>query len=133
MKNDAAVAGLSSGQVPYSVTLSTALEAAAKGIPLRLLMAVDKENFDLVMQPGLHSAQDVRGEAIGVTVLNRNLYFAAKAILEHEGLSSKDVRAGSFRWPTVPRFTRRSRAARSRQACSGRLRTWWPRKRVFQS
>jgi ABC-type nitrate/sulfonate/bicarbonate transport system substrate-binding protein len=97
MKSSVEVAGLSAGQIQFSVNLSPLLVAAAKGLPIRLLMATNNVGFDLVSVPKITSAAQLRGGTVGETTPNGNFDLAARAMLTHLGVSPSSVKFVSFR------------------------------------
>jgi ABC-type nitrate/sulfonate/bicarbonate transport system substrate-binding protein len=93
MRSDMGSAGLVSGEVQYGTTLSNYVRAAAAGIPIKLVMSIDRkmEYHQFVGAKDVTSVGQLKGEKIGVTARNGNLHMVAIKVLEAHGMSDKDV------------------------------------------
>lgn len=93
MKTDLVSAGLVSGDVQYGLPLSNFVRAAASGIPVRLVMSIERRiaPYDFITTKDIASAKQLKGQPIGITARNGNLHLTAVAVLSAHGLSAQDV------------------------------------------
>ncbi|MBI2848628.1 MAG: ABC transporter substrate-binding protein [Chloroflexi bacterium] len=93
MKADVAVAALISGEVEFNTAASTILQAAARGAPVRQVMAVrGKPAWHVMTKSDIRSVQDLKGKKIGVGTARSAPQFAMMKILQKNGLDpNKDA------------------------------------------
>jgi NitT/TauT family transport system substrate-binding protein len=82
------VAALTSGDIQIGYTGGTAvLGAAAGGADLKILAAfTNRVTYDLVVRPGIKTAEDLRGKLFGVQSLGGTVWMGAILALEHFGM-----------------------------------------------
>lgn len=93
MRSDMGSAGLVSGELQYGTTLSNYLRAAAAGMPIKLVMSIDRkmEYHQLVGAKDVTSVKQLKGGKIGVTARHGNLHLVAVKVMEAHGMSEKDA------------------------------------------
>jgi NitT/TauT family transport system substrate-binding protein len=82
------VAALTSGDIQIGYTGGTAvLGAAAGGADLKILAAfTNRVTYDLVVRPGIKTAEDLRGKRFDVQSLGGTVWMGAILALEHFGM-----------------------------------------------
>jgi ABC-type nitrate/sulfonate/bicarbonate transport system substrate-binding protein len=85
------IASLSTGQIQLANSGGTAaLGAAAGGLDLKVIGTFTSHiPFDLVVRPGIKSAQDLRGKRLGVQVIGGTIWMGAMLGLECLGLDPR--------------------------------------------
>ena len=92
IQTNAALAALAAGNVDYTTFSTSAIEAALKGMPIRL-MAVTTQYppTSLVVRKEITKVADLKGRKLGITSFGGNVYAMAISVLKHYGLNPKDV------------------------------------------
>lgn len=93
MKSDTLMAALTRGDITFSGAASSAMRAAAQGMPIRAIaFGLAKTTFSMLTVPEVKQIQQLKGKAIGVTNLGSSTHTAAQRALESVGLDyDKDV------------------------------------------
>ncbi|HWX76586.1 MAG TPA: ABC transporter substrate-binding protein [Candidatus Acidoferrales bacterium] len=92
VKTEAALAAQSAGDLDYTTFSTSVIDAAAKGIPARLVaVTVKQPAVGLVVHKGIENVADLKGRKVGVSSFGGLLHVAALYVLKHYGLSSKTV------------------------------------------
>ena len=87
MRGNLGPAGLASGQVHYTGTISGTVRDAINGVPHRVIAAtVDKSTRRLMAVPGISSVEQVRGKTIAVAAIGDGIYNSGVAALEQLGI-----------------------------------------------
>lgn len=94
-----AMAALATGEIGYHMGFSAPLQAAFKGLPIRVIASfMPFAPFALVAQPEIKSAQELKGKTVGVNAIGTGLDIATRMMLKHFGLDPerevKIIRAG---------------------------------------
>jgi ABC-type taurine transport system substrate-binding protein len=86
------VAALLSGEVHFSTAATSALTAAAKGAPLKMVIALaDRPSHVLIGAKGLRSAADIRDGAIAIQEPSGLTYKEARAVVQRYKLDAQNV------------------------------------------
>ena len=82
------------GEVDYATTASSAIGAAVRGLPIKILMFyVQRPYHAIVAQKGIKSINDLRGKTISTSGPGGAAYEVPRVIIEHYGMKpDKDVR-----------------------------------------
>ena len=82
------VAAMTSGEIDIGFTGGTAVVGAiASGSDLKILAGfTNRVTYDLVVRPGIKSAQDLKGKKFGVQAIGGTVWMGAVLALEHLGL-----------------------------------------------
>ena len=82
------------GEVDYSTTALSAIGAAVRGLPVKILMFyVQHPYLAIVAQKGIKSINDLRGKTIATSGPGGAAYEVPRVIIEHYGMKpDKDVR-----------------------------------------
>jgi ABC-type nitrate/sulfonate/bicarbonate transport system substrate-binding protein len=92
VKTEAALPALSTGELDYTTFSTSAIDAALRGLPLRLIAVTVKQPvIGLVVREGVNQVHDLKGKRIGISSLGGLTHVAALAVLKHYGLNPKDV------------------------------------------
>jgi ABC-type nitrate/sulfonate/bicarbonate transport system substrate-binding protein len=92
VKTEAALAAQSAGDLDYTTFSTSVIDAAAKGIPVRLVAVTIKQPaVGLVVRKGIENVTDLKGRKVGVSSFGGLLHVAALYVLKHYGLSPKNV------------------------------------------
>lgn len=92
VKTEAALAAQSAGDLDYTTFSTSVIDAAAKGIPARLVAVTIKQPaVGLVVRKGIDNVTDLKGRKVGVSSFGGLLHVAALYVLKHYGLSPKTV------------------------------------------
>jgi len=92
VKTEAALAAQSAGDLDYTTFSTSVIDAAAKGIPARLVAVTIKQPaVGLVVRKGIENVTDLKGRKVGVSSFGGLLHVAALYVLKHYGLSPKNV------------------------------------------
>jgi len=92
VKTEAALAAQSAGDLDYTTFSTSVIDAAAKGIPARLVaVTVKQPAVGLVVHKGIENVADLKGRKVGVSSFGGLLHVAALYVLKHYKLSSKTV------------------------------------------
>jgi len=92
VQTSAGLAALVAGNVDYATFSTSAIEAALKGMPIRL-MAVTTEYppASLVVRKEITKVTDLKGRKLGVSSYGGTAYGTAIFVLKYYGLNPKDV------------------------------------------
>jgi ABC-type nitrate/sulfonate/bicarbonate transport system substrate-binding protein len=92
IKTEAALAAQSAGDLDYTTFSTSVIDAAAKGLPARLVAVTIKQPaVGLVVRKGIENVTDLKGRKVGVSSFGGLLHVAALYVLKHYGLSPKNV------------------------------------------
>lgn len=93
MRGEVAVKIAVASEVDFFTQAGSALAAAVRGVPVRILMvADDKPPWELVAQPHITSVAQLKGGTIGVLSFEGSVAVATKQILRRNGLDpARDV------------------------------------------
>jgi ABC-type nitrate/sulfonate/bicarbonate transport system substrate-binding protein len=92
VKTEAALPALTTGELDYTTFSTSAIDAALRGLPLRLIAVTVKQPvIGLVVREGVNQVQDLKGKRIGISSLGGLTHVAAVAVLKQYGLNPKDV------------------------------------------
>ena len=92
VKTEAALAAQSAGDLDYTTFSTSVIDAAARGIPARLVAVTIKQPaVGLVVRKGIDNVTELKGRKVGVSSFGGLLHVAAIYVLKHYGLSPKDV------------------------------------------
>ncbi|MBI2848630.1 MAG: ABC transporter substrate-binding protein [Chloroflexi bacterium] len=93
IKADVAVAALISGEVQFNASVSTILQAAGRGAPVRTVMMIQNAPpWHVMTKPEIRSVQDLKGKKIGVGTARSAPQFVMMKILQKNGLDpNKDA------------------------------------------
>ena len=93
IRGEVAVMAAVSGEVNFFTQAGSALAAAVRGIPVKiLLIAEDKPPWDLIAQPQIKSFGQLKGGTIGVLSLEGSVAVLTRQILHKNGIDPvKDV------------------------------------------
>lgn len=84
-----AVTALVSGDIQYVVFAGTTLNAAVRGLPVKLAMVYnDRPLFSLMARPGIRSIQDLKGKILGVATLTSGESFLSRRLLKEAGIDA---------------------------------------------
>ena len=95
----ATMAGLIKGEIQFTSAGSSALRAAASGVPVKLLTGgSEKPAFFLVAQPEIRRVADLRGKVIAVTSLRSLTDILTRDLLKQNGVDpGRDVQIIALR------------------------------------
>lgn len=92
IRANVALAALISDELDTIIGFGSPNRAAAKGMPIKLVAAVDtRPVWFLMVRPEIKSANDLRGKRVGVGSVKGSIQLAAAMALEQQGLSAKDI------------------------------------------
>ena len=84
-----AVTALISGDIQYVVFAGTTLNAAARGLPVKLVMVYnDRPLFSLMSRPEIRSIKDLKGRVLGVATLTSGESFLSRRLLKDAGIDA---------------------------------------------
>ncbi len=84
-----AVTALVSGDIQYVVFAGTTLNAAVRGLPVKLAMVYnDRPLFSLMARPGIRSIKDLKGKILGVATLTSGESFLSRRLLKEAGIDA---------------------------------------------
>ena len=85
------LAALTAGNFDYTNLATSAVEAALKGMPLRLIAVTNAEPlWGIVVQKNINQVSDLKGKKVGVSSFGGTSYSAALYVLKHFGLRPKE-------------------------------------------
>ena len=91
VKTEVTLAALRAGDLEYSTLSTSSIEAALKGMPLRLIAVTNRNPLlGLVVRKGINSISDLRGKKISVSSFGGAVYGAALFMLKNHGLKPKE-------------------------------------------
>ena len=84
-----AVTALISGDIQYVVFAGTTLNAAVRGLPVKLVMVYnDRPLFSLMARPAIRSIKDLKGKVLGVATLTSGESFLSRRLLKNAGIDA---------------------------------------------
>jgi ABC-type nitrate/sulfonate/bicarbonate transport system substrate-binding protein len=88
-----AVTALVSEDLQYVIFAGTTLNAAVRGLPVKLVMVYnDRPLFSLMSRPEIHSLKEMKGKILGVASLTSGESFLSRRLLKQAGVDpEKDV------------------------------------------
>ena len=90
IKTEAALPALAAGDLDYSTLSTSAIEAALKGMPLRVIAVTNKHPMlGLVVAKGIQDISQLRGRKMSVSSFGGATYGAALHLLKTHGLRPK--------------------------------------------
>jgi len=92
MRPPVAAPALINGEIQYTTTFGSILNAILQGVPAKLLAVVtEKPPYYIVAKPGIKSVTELRGKKLAAQASGLSDRIAAEAILESKGVDLKDV------------------------------------------
>jgi len=92
VQTNAALAALVTGNVDYTTLSTSTIEAALRGMPLRLVAVTSQQPvWGLVVRKGITKVTDLKGKKLAVSSYGGASYAAILYVLKHYGLGPKDV------------------------------------------
>lgn len=92
IRSNLQVAGVASGELDFMSGVGTAIEAARKGVPLKVLAVLYRAPlFSLLSGAGIKSAKALEGKKVGVSRIGSESHNAALWMLAHSGVDVKKV------------------------------------------
>ncbi|MGE5220145.1 MAG: ABC transporter substrate-binding protein [Chloroflexota bacterium] len=84
-----AVTALVSGDIQYVIFAGTTLNAAVRGLPVKLVMVYnDRPLFSLMARPEIRSIKDLKGKILGVATLTSGESFLSRRLLKEAGIDA---------------------------------------------
>lgn len=84
-----AVTALVSGDLQYVIFAGTTLNAAVRGLPVKLVMVYnDRPLFSLMSKPDIRSIKELRGKVLGVATLTSGESFLSRRLLKDVGIDA---------------------------------------------
>jgi len=84
-----AVTALISGDIQYVVFAGTTLNAAVRGLPVKLVMVYnDRPLFSLMARSEIRSIKDLKGKTLGVATLTSGESFLSRRLLKEAGIDA---------------------------------------------
>src|SRR6266550_7161476 len=84
-----AVTALVSGDLQYVVFAGTTLNAAVRGLPVKLIMVYnDRPLFSLMSRPEIRSIKELKGKVLGVATLTSGESFLSRRLLKDAGIDA---------------------------------------------
>jgi len=82
-----AVTALVSGDLQYVIFAGTTLNAAVRGLPVKLVMVYnDRPLFSLMSRPEIRSIKDLKGKVLGIASLTSGESFLSRRLLKEAGV-----------------------------------------------
>jgi NitT/TauT family transport system substrate-binding protein len=82
-----AVTALVSGDIQYVIFAGTTLNAAVRGLPVKLVMVYnDRPLFSLMSRPDIRSIKELKGKVLGVATLTSGESFLSRRLLKDAGV-----------------------------------------------
>ena len=92
MRPPVAGPALMNGEIQYTSTFGSMLNAIMQGMPARLLAVMtEKPPYYIIARPGINNVMELRGKKIAAQQRGLSDRVAAEAILESKGIDLKDV------------------------------------------
>ena len=92
MRPPIAAPALTAGEIHYTTTFGSTLNAIMQGVPLRMLAVItEKSPYYIVARPGIKSVAELRGKKLAAQQRGLSDRVMAEAILEAKGVDLKDV------------------------------------------
>ena len=84
-----AVTALVSGDIQYVIFAGTTLNAAVRGLPVKLVMVYnDRPLFSLMSKPEIRTIKDLKGKVLGVATLTSGESFLSRRLLKDVGIDA---------------------------------------------
>jgi ABC-type nitrate/sulfonate/bicarbonate transport system substrate-binding protein len=84
-----AVTALVSGDIQYVIFAGTTLNAAVRGLPVKLVMVYnDRPLFSLMSKPEIRAIKDLKGKVLGVATLTSGESFLSRRLLKDAGIDA---------------------------------------------
>src|SRR5690242_21111400 len=84
-----AVTALVSGDIQYVIFAGTTLNAAVRGLPVKLVMVYnDRPLFSLMSRPEIRSIKELKGKVLGVATLTSGESFLSRRLLKDVGIDA---------------------------------------------
>jgi len=85
-----AVTALISGDIQYVVFAGTTINAAVRGLPVKLVMVYnDRPLFSLMSRPEIRSIKDLKGKVLGVATLTSGESFLSRRLIKEAGIDAE--------------------------------------------
>src|SRR6266850_8539126 len=82
-----AVTALVSGDIQYVIFAGTTLNAAVRGLPVKLVMVYnDRPLFSLMSRPEIRSVKELKGKVLGIASLTSGESFLSRRLLKEAGV-----------------------------------------------
>jgi NitT/TauT family transport system substrate-binding protein len=92
MRPPLAAPALTTGEIHYTTTFGSTLNAIMQGVPLKMLAIItEKSPYYIVARPGIKSVAELRGKKLAAQQRGLSDRVMAEAILEAKGVDLKDV------------------------------------------
>lgn len=92
VRTEVALVALGAGNLDYTTLSTSAIEAALKGLPIRLVAVTNRQPvLGLVVPKGITQVSDLKGKRLAISSFGGVTYSAAVYLLKHYGMSAKDV------------------------------------------
>jgi NitT/TauT family transport system substrate-binding protein len=92
MRPPIAAPALTAGEIHYTTTFGSTLNAIMQGVPLKMLAVItEKSPYYIVARPGIKSVSELRGKKIAAQQRGLSDRVMAEAILEAKGVDLKEV------------------------------------------
>jgi NitT/TauT family transport system substrate-binding protein len=92
VRGNVAIAALVTGDLDYIIGTGGSVRAATKGMPIRVIMAIDtRPVWFLMTRPEIKSISELKGKRIGVGSMKGGIQLAAEMALKQGGIPSKEV------------------------------------------
>ena len=92
MRPPIAAPALSAGEIHYTTTFGSTLNAIMQGVPLRMLAVItEKSPYYIIARPGIKTVAELRGKKLAAQQRGLSDRVMAEAILEANGIDLKDV------------------------------------------
>jgi ABC-type nitrate/sulfonate/bicarbonate transport system substrate-binding protein len=84
-----AVTALVSGDIQYAIFAGTILNAAVRGLPVKIVMVYnDRPLFSLMSRPDIRSIKELKGKVLGVATLTSGESFLSRRLLKDAGIDA---------------------------------------------
>ncbi len=84
-----AVTALVSGDIQYAIFAGTILNAAVRGLPVKIVMIYnDRPLFSLMSRADIHSIKELKGRVLGVATLTSGESFLSRRLLKDAGIDA---------------------------------------------
>ena len=84
-----AVTALVSGDIQYVIFAGTTLNAAVRGLPVKLVMVYnDRPLFSLMSKPDIRTIKDLKGKVLGVATLTSGESFLSRRLIKDAGIDA---------------------------------------------
>ena len=84
-----AVTALVSGDIQYAIFAGTILNAAIRGLPVKIVMVYnDRPLFSLMSRPEIRSIKELKGKVLGVATLTSGESFLSRRLLKEVGIDA---------------------------------------------